>query len=65
MKKSYIKPEMTTFSIEACHPLCVSVHEGRGDYDQLSVKPGNGSGGWDSSNWVPADDEPEAPKSRL
>lgn len=56
---------MTTLNIEACNPLCMSVHEGRGDYDQLSVKPGNGSGGWDSSNWAPADDEPEAPKSRL
>lgn len=25
MKKSYIKPAMTTFNIEACHPLCMSI----------------------------------------
>ena len=65
MKKSYIKPAMTTFNIEACHPLCMSVHEGRGDCNQLSIKPGKGSGGWESSNWGPADEEIEAPKSCL
>ncbi len=63
MKKSYIKPAMTTFNIEACHPLCMSMHESRGDCDQLSIKPGKGIGGWDI--WGPADEEVEARKSGL
>lgn len=63
MKKSYIKPAMTTFNIEACHPLCMSMHESRGDCEQLSIKPGKGIGGWDI--WGPADEEIEARKSGL
>lgn len=54
---------MTTFNIEACHPLCMSMHESRGDCEQLSIKPGKGIGGWDI--WGPADEEVEARKSGL
>ncbi len=56
--KTYIAPSLTTLEIKSEGMLCTSIHVNDNGYRDLSGKSVN-SGGWDSSNWMPAEETAE------
>ena len=60
--KTYIAPSLTTLEIKSEGMLCTSLRVSDAEYD-VSAKSVN-RGGWDCSNWMPAEETAEDNNSK-
>lgn len=56
--KTYIAPSLTTLEIKSEGMLCTSVSINKDGYTGIDGKSVN-RGGWDCSNWMPAEETAE------